>query len=157
MLDNNVTKEEGKQNLEIVKFTAGKKQFGIDVNRVKEVLQPIPVTNIPEPHPYIEGMVCIRGELLPIISLFSVYGLENVELVDEKLMIAEWQHRSFVFRCGFVSQIYELGKEQLETPDSGNDHMDRYVLSTVEFGGDLVYLPDFEKIILDIESNYCSN
>lgn len=147
------SKAEEKNLLELVQFIVGSILFGIHVMKVREVIQPIPVTNIPHSHPYIEGMVSIRGEVLPVISLFSVFGLESANQLDEKFMIAELNQKKLVLRCGAVSRIFSVSRKQIDTPDASNYSFASYITGSFEAGGEYVFLPDIEKIVNEIESD----
>ena len=70
--------ESGTNELEIVEFQVGSSKFGINVIKVKEIIQPIPVTFIPHAHPHVEGIVQLRGEVLPVVSMAKVLGLPEV-------------------------------------------------------------------------------
>ena len=58
--------ESGTNELEIVEFEVANNKFGINVIKVKEIIQPIPVTFIPHVHPHVEGIIQLRGEVLPV-------------------------------------------------------------------------------------------
>lgn len=53
--------ESGTNELEIVEFSIGQSKFGINVIKVKEIIQPVQVTKIPHSHPNVEGIIEIRG------------------------------------------------------------------------------------------------
>ncbi len=57
---------------EFVEFQVGKSNFGISIQHVREIIQPVPVTVLPHAHPYIEGIIQLRGEVLPVIDLKKV-------------------------------------------------------------------------------------
>lgn len=143
----------GENLLELVKFEVGSNLFGINVMKVREVIEPVPITNIPHSHPYVEGMVTVRGEVSPVISLFSVYGLEPANQLDEKFMIAEMNQKKLVFRCDAVYQIHRVSWKQIDGPEAINHSFESYITGMFELDDKLVFLPDFEKIVCDIEAD----
>lgn len=66
--------ESGTNELEIVEFLVGDNRFAINVIKVKEIIQPIAPTKVPHAHPYIEGIIELRGEVLPLIDLAKALG-----------------------------------------------------------------------------------
>ena len=69
--------ESGTNELEIVEFEVANNKFGINVIKVKEIIQPIPVTFIPHAHPHVEGIIQLRGEVLPVVDMLKVLGIPN--------------------------------------------------------------------------------
>lgn len=67
--------DSGTNELEIVKFEVGVNTFGINVMKVREIIQPVDVTSVPQSHKDVEGMIKLRGEILPVISLYTFSAL----------------------------------------------------------------------------------
>ena len=67
--------ESGTNELEIVEFQMGQNRYGINVIKVKEIILPTPITFIPHAHPSIEGIIQLRGAVLPVINMEKVMGL----------------------------------------------------------------------------------
>jgi chemotaxis signal transduction protein len=61
--------ESGTNELEIVEFGLGKNKFGINVIKVKEIINPVPITLVPHSHPNVEGIIELRGEVLPVVNV----------------------------------------------------------------------------------------
>lgn len=97
----------GTNELEIVKFEVGHNIFGINVMKVREIIQPVDITKVPHSHQHMEGMITLRGEILPVIDLFSFFNVEHGEEVSqEKYIVTEFNRRKIVFHTGAVSQIH---------------------------------------------------
>lgn len=84
--DKGILLETGTNELEIVEFSVGKNHFGINVIKVKEIINPVPITPIPHAHPYVEGIVELRGEVLTVVNLANVLGYSPSE-TPEKINI----------------------------------------------------------------------
>ena len=61
--------ETGTNEFEIVEFSIGKVNYGINVAKVREVIQRVPVTAMPQAHPYIDGLFTLRGKAIPLVNL----------------------------------------------------------------------------------------
>lgn len=57
--------ESGTNELEMVEFSIGQNKFGINVIKVKEIINPVAITQIPHAHQNVEGIIELRGEVLP--------------------------------------------------------------------------------------------
>ncbi|KXZ14745.1 chemotaxis protein CheV [Bacillus nakamurai] len=144
--------DSGTNELEIVKFEVGVNTFGINVMKVREIIQPVEVTSVPQSHKDVEGMIKLRGEILPVISLYSFFGVETQESKDDKYIVTEFNKRKIVFHVGSVSQIHRVSWEAIEKPTSLNQGMERHLTGIIKLEDTMIFLPDYEKIIYDIES-----
>ncbi|TXK90937.1 purine-binding chemotaxis protein CheW, partial [Parageobacillus sp. SY1] len=83
--------ESGTNELEIVEFLIATNRFAINVMKVREIVKPAPITKIPHSHPHIEGIIELRGEVLPVVDLAKVLHFppsENPE--HDKFIVAEF-------------------------------------------------------------------
>ena len=109
--------ESGTNELEIVEFQVGSNKFGINVIKVKEIIQPIQVTFIPHAHPHVEGIVQLRGEVLPVVSMAKVLALPvGPKNEQEKYIVAEFNKQRVVFHVDNVTQIHRISWNQIEKP-----------------------------------------
>ncbi|MBT2573577.1 chemotaxis protein CheV [Bacillus sp. ISL-51] len=144
--------DSGTNELEIVKFEVGVNTFGINVMKVREIIQPVEVTLVPQSHKDVEGMIKLRGEILPVISLYSFFGVDAQGSKDDKYIVTEFNKRKIVFHVGSVSQIHRVSWEAIEKPTSLNQGMERHLTGIIKLEDTMIFLPDYEKIIYDIES-----
>ena len=100
---------------EFVEFQVGKSNFGISISHVREIIEPIPVTVLPHSHPFVEGIIQLRGEVLPVIDLKKVTG--NGESSDEdesKYIVAEFNGTTVVLDVTAVTQIQRINFSEIE-------------------------------------------
>ncbi|MEK5502355.1 chemotaxis protein [Bacillus sp. FSL M8-0168] len=143
----------GTNELEIVKFEVGHNIFGINVMKVREIIQPVEITKVPHSHSHVEGMITLRGEILPVIDLFSFFNVEHgEEEKQEKYIVTEFNKRKIVFHTGAVSQIHRVSWEEIEKPKALNQGLERHMTGIIKLDGTMIFLPDYEKIIFDLES-----
>jgi purine-binding chemotaxis protein CheW len=62
------------EDLQFVAYRIGEQQFAIEIHRLYEVLSYCPVTPLPGAPPFLEGMIDLRGELVPVIDLRKKLG-----------------------------------------------------------------------------------
>ena len=143
--------ESGTNELEIVEFEVGTNKFGINVIKVKEILQPLPVTIIPLAHPHIEGIIQLRGEVLPVVNMAKVLGteLQGTEQ-EQKFIVAEFNQQRVVFHVDNVSIIHRISWNQIEKPSDMYQGGSSQIIGVVKHKEDMILLLDFERIMVDI-------
>ncbi len=143
--------ESGTNELEIVEFQVGESSFGINVIKVKEIIQPIPVTFIPLAHPHVEGIIQLRGEVLPVVHMGKVLNIPfSSEKEKEKYIVAEFNKQKVVFHVDNVSKIHRISWGQMEKPSDMYQGGASHVIGVIKKENDMLLLLDFEKIMMDI-------
>ena len=143
--------ESGTNELEIVEFEVANNKFGINVIKVKEIIQPIPVTFIPHAHPHVEGIIQLRGEVLPVVDMLKVLGIptENRNS-QQKYIVAEFNKQRVVFHVDNVTQIHRISWDQIEKPSDMYQGGTSQVIGVIKHNSEMILLLDFEKIMVDI-------
>src|SRR5690625_2545141 len=104
--------ESGTNELEVVMFEVGSGVFGINVLKVREIINAVEVTTIPNAHSHVEGVIRLREEVLPVINLAKVLGIPNSEEPEhDKFIIAELNQLKIAFRVHHRSEERRVGKE----------------------------------------------
>ncbi|WP_318614403.1 chemotaxis protein [Sporosarcina sp. YIM B06819] len=143
--------ESGTNELEIVEFEVGNSKFGINVIKVKEIIQPIPITFIPHAHPHVEGIIQLRGEVLPVVDMVKVLGLStDNRSAEQKFIVAEFNKQTVVFHVDNVSQIHRISWEQIEKPSEMYQGGNSQIIGVIKYQGQMILLLDFEKVVVDI-------
>ncbi|MEX3714274.1 chemotaxis protein [Cytobacillus horneckiae] len=148
---NQILLESGTNELEIVEFAMGPNKFGINVNKVREIINPVSVVPIPHAHPHILGIMELRGEVLPVISIERTLNTAQSNEPDhEKFIVAEFNQQKFVFHVHNVIQIHRISWSQIEKASDMYQGEDNPVLGIIKMDHSMILMLDFEKIITDI-------
>lgn len=143
--------ESGTNELEIVEFEVANNKFGINVIKVKEIIQPMPVTFIPHAHPHVEGIIQLRGEVLPVVDMLQVLGIPTTERsLQHKYIVAEFNKQRVVFHVDNVTQIHRISWNQIEKPSDMYHGGASQVIGVIKQAEDMILLLDFERIMVDI-------
>jgi two-component system, chemotaxis family, chemotaxis protein CheV len=143
--------ESGTNELEIVEFEVGNNKFGINVIKVKEIIQPIPVTFIPHAHEHVEGIIQLRGEVLPVVDMLKVLGIGHLQRsAQQKYIVAEFNKQRVVFHVDNVTQIHRISWDQIEKPSDMYQGGMSQVIGVIKYNSDMILLLDFERIMVDI-------
>ena len=143
--------ESGTNELEIVEFEVANNKFGINVIKVKEIIQPMNVTFIPHVHPHVEGIIQLRGEVLPVVDMLKVLGISNVQRnPQQKYIVAEFNKQRVVFHVDNVTQIHRISWNQIEKPSDMYQGGTSQVIGVIKHNDEMILLLDFERIMVDI-------
>jgi two-component system chemotaxis response regulator CheV len=139
--------ETGTNEFEIVEFTVGPTHYGINVAKVREVIKHVPVTLMPNSHPYVDGVFTLRGRVMPLVNLPRVLGATS-QTSDPKIIVSELNNYFVGFLVDEVSRIHRISWTELETPPNISES--EMVIGIIKMVDKMVILLDFERIISDI-------
>jgi two-component system chemotaxis response regulator CheV len=144
--------ESGTNELEILEFTIAGNIFGINVAKVKEIMQYAPVKPMPNSHPCIEGVFMPRDLIITVIDLAHYMGLPaNEDISREMLIVTSFNKMNAAFHVHSVVGIHRLNWSDIEKPDStiygGEEGL---ATGIAKVGTKLITIVDFEKIVVDI-------
>ncbi len=126
-------------------------KFGINVIKVKEIIQPIEVTFIPHAHPHVEGIVQLRGEVLPVVDMQKVLGVPTQNYSEQqKYIVAEFNKQKVVFHVDNVTKIHRISWDQIEKPSDMYQGGGSQVIGVIKREDGMLLLLDFERIMVDI-------
>ena len=116
------TKLAGTNKLEILMFTLGldkrtgrEETYGINVFKVREVMRIPPITRAPEMPEAVEGMVSLRGALVPVIDLAKYAGIQTEDKADI-MIVTEYNGHTQGFLVENVDTILRLDWAQMRVP-----------------------------------------
>ncbi|MGE5702653.1 MAG: chemotaxis protein [Clostridia bacterium] len=151
MQGQNILLESGTNEIEIIEFGIGPNRFGINVIKVREIVKPIAITEVPNSHPYSLGVMRLRNEVLPVISLPKVLGTPSERPFEDGIcIVSELNKMKVIFYTEWVSKIHRISWEQISKPSSIFDHKDGLIIGVIQRDDDIIFLLDFEKILVDI-------
>ncbi len=141
----------GQNRLELLLFKlVGRQRFGINVFKVREVLQCPKLTTLPKQDSYIKGVAHIRGQTISVIDLSKATGgPEIVQTDDSFIIIAEYNRSVQGFLVGGVERIINMRWKDILPPPEGAGKTS-YLTAVTEIDGEMVSILDVEKILNEI-------
>ncbi|NMP32871.1 chemotaxis protein CheV [Thalassotalea sp. M1531] len=141
----------GQNRLELLLFRLiGPQRFGINVFKVREVLQCPRLTSLPNQDPFIKGVAHIRGQTISVIDLSKATGGRDIPL-DENcfIIIAEYNRSVQGFLVAGVERITTLSWQDIMPPPEGAGKSS-YLTAVTEIDNEMVSILDVEKILNEI-------
>jgi len=143
----------GQNRLELLLFRLrGRQIYGINVFKVKEVLQCPRLSSIPNSRNVVRGVAHIRGETIPIIDLSMAIGMPGIpqeELATSFVIITEYNRRTQGFLVTAVDRIMNMNWEDILPPPKGAGK-DVYLTAVTRIDDKLVEIIDVEKILSEV-------
>lgn len=143
----------GQNRLELLLFRLrGRQMYGINVFKVKEVLQCPKLSSIPRSRNVVRGVAHIRGETIPVIDLAMSIGLPGIpkeELASSFVIITEYNRKTQGFMVTGVDQIVNMNWEDILPPPKGAGD-DVYLTAVTRIDDKLVEIIDVEKILAEV-------
>lgn len=143
----------GQNRLELLLFGLETGQrYGINVFKVREVLQCPELTEVPRQTSAIKGMAHIRGETIPVLDLSEAIGRRAVPDVERGkcfLIVAEYNKRTLAFLVRQVDRILNTQWDQIMAPPT-EIGVENYLTAIFEHEGKLIEILDVEQILADL-------
>jgi purine-binding chemotaxis protein CheW len=144
---------------QLVVFKLGKEEFGVDINKVKEIIRWEDVTRIPNTSPYIKGVINLRGSIIVVNDLAMKLGLSSKEIDnDTRILVVEVGDNTVGMIVDSATEVLRLAGEKIRDAPSmitstidynyieGVGLLDEKRLLTLLDLGRVLESKDFEKI-----------
>ena len=141
----------GQNRLELLLFRLnGRQLYGINVFKVREVLQCPRLTVLPRLNPVVRGVAHIRGGTLPIIDLGRATGGRPLgDLSTAFVIITEYNNRVQGFLVQAVERIVNLNWSDVHPPPKGAGR-DHYLTAVTRVDDQMVEIVDVEKVLAEV-------
>jgi len=137
---------ESSQILQLVTFTLGGEEYAVDILKVQEINRMKEITRVPNAPYYVEGVINLRGKVIPVVSLRKFFGLpEEEDRSRQKIMIMDIQGTTIGLIVDAVSEVLRISTNIVEPPPSMT-----YSVSS-EFISGIAKLEDRLIILLDMD------
>ncbi|MDX1678698.1 chemotaxis protein CheV [Arsukibacterium sp.] len=142
----------GQNRLELLLFKlTGQQRYGINVFKVREVLQCPTLTAIPRRNKFVRGIAHIRGQTISVIDLSLATGGKPIDdLATAFIIIAEYNRSVQGFLVSSVERIININWEAIMPPPKGAAGKQSYLTAVTEIDKQLVEILDVEKILEEI-------
>ncbi|NRB66327.1 MAG: chemotaxis protein CheV [Vibrio sp.] len=153
--------ESGTNELEIIEFHLVKQMpdgskktcyYGINVAKVREVIQVPETTDYPNAQPHMVGVFSSRDILTPLVDLAGWLGVPTSSDLEKKFVIVtDFNRMTNGFLIDSISRIHRISWNDVESPSQFLEAGEQdCVVAVVRKDGNLIMILDFEKIIADI-------
>lgn len=136
-------------------FKLGDEKYGVEISNVGGITEFTSVTKVPEAPRYVEGIINLRGDIIPIINLKTRFSIaETADDADPRIIVYNTKDKDIGFMVDDASQVLRLEAKDIEPAPAIIAGKDRQYISGVgKHDGEIIVLLDFEKILTDDEAD----
>jgi purine-binding chemotaxis protein CheW len=140
--------------LQIVTFQVGKEIFGLDILKVHEIIRFQPLTRVPNLPDYVEGVLNLRGKIIPVVGLRQSIGLDRQEAsITTKIVVASVKDEVLGFMVDSVSEVLRISSNTVDPAPRLGEVGRKYVSGVGKLDNRLLLLLDLDELLNEEEQN----
>lgn len=145
------TRLAGNNRLELLLFRMqGRQRYGINVFKVREVIECPPLRRVPTAHPAVRGVATIRGRTLSVIDLGKMLGLRTTtDMTGQYVVITEFNRSVQGFLVGGVDRIVNMNWDEILSPPV-NSGKGNYLTAVTRLDNEIIEILDVEKVLAEV-------
>ena len=158
-MEKGILLQAGTNELELLVFKVGKTPYGINVAKIREIIQRQKTINIPNAPHSVEGSIRLREEIISLINLGTYFGIQGEQTAKGEGMIVVVEFNKI--RCGIlvdtVERIHRLSWSDIKTPSDYLLKMNAPITATVNLDEYTILIIDFETVISEVLGVECAD
>ena len=103
--------------IQLVSFKLDNEEYGIEVLKVREIIRMIPITHMPNTPQYVEGIINLRGKIIPVVSMRKKFGLMEREGCSQtRIVVMDISGELMGFVVDSVSEVIRISSSEIQPP-----------------------------------------
>ena len=144
-----MNKENSYTEKQLVLFGLDKEIYGVDISTVHEIIRMQPVTKVPKAPFYVEGIINLRGRVIPVVDIRKRFGLDCVEQTqDSRIVVVDIGGTTIGMIVDEVTEVMRIPSDSIEPRSdivaAGDSD---YLLGIARVGEQMVILLDLNKLL----------
>ena len=155
-----VKKSVVRQEVQVVGFYIGEDEYAVNISKVREISAMVEIRKVPKSPPFVEGVINLRGGIVPVIDLRKRFDLAiNENRQSAKILIVELNRNQVGMIVDNVSEVMRFYQDEIEkTPPMFSASIDsQYIQGVAKLNEKLIILLDVEKLLSFEEQNVLKN
>jgi purine-binding chemotaxis protein CheW len=155
MKEQNKHTNENQELLQLVSFHIGDEEFGVNILKVQEIIRMMQITKVPNLPEYAEGIVNLRGRVIPVIDLRIRLGMAKKEHGGStRIIVVELNSKTIGFIVDSVNEVLRIPKNITEAPPELVAGINsEYITAIGKLEDRLLILLDLDKVLSEEEKN----
>jgi purine-binding chemotaxis protein CheW len=147
------TREQGQQLsgevVQVVSFRLGGEEYGVDIAQVQEIIRMVEITHVPRAPHFMEGVINLRGQLIPIIDLRTRFGMSRIDPTKStRIVVTEIGSKRVGIVVDSVSEVLNIPIENVEAaPEMVAGVGTEYIQGVGKLGERLIIMLDLTMVI----------
>jgi purine-binding chemotaxis protein CheW len=143
------------KDLQLVGFRIGRETFGLPISSVREIIRVPEITAVPDAPDYVEGVINLRGRIIPVVDLRKRFGQKSIE-PDKKnrVVVVELEKRAIGLIVNSASEVLRIPPSEIEHPNNVFPEGElNFITGVGKLKGRLVMLLDLSRMLQRGELN----
>ena len=103
--------------IQLVSFKLDNEEYGIEVLKVREIIRMIPITHMPNTPQYVEGIINLRGKIIPVVSMRKKFGLMEQDISSQtRIVVMDISGELMGFTVDSVSEVIRISGSEIQPP-----------------------------------------
>jgi purine-binding chemotaxis protein CheW len=147
------------QTMQVVSFALGKEEYGVDIAQVQEINRMVAITHVPRAPHFMEGVINLRGQLIPIIDLRTRFGMPRSEPTkNTRIVVTEIGSKRVGIVVDSVSEVLRIPLDQVEdAPEMIAGVETEYIRGVGKVEDRLIIMLDLARVISGPEKRDVEN
>ncbi|MEW6203518.1 MAG: chemotaxis protein CheW [bacterium] len=141
--------EQRTDKLQLLSFTLDREVYAIDVMKIQGVERYTEITAIPKMPPFVEGMIDLRGQIVPVIDMKKRFSLSPIEPDNStRIIITEMNKKLTGLLVDSVAEVFQIERREIgDIPPVGGYKLNlEFLVGVVRHNEGLVMIIDLEKV-----------
>ena len=146
------TEQETETAVQYIVVRIGNEQYGINIKYIDNIVRNQKITRVPKTQTYYKGVINLRGEIIPVMSIRLKLGLEDDEFTDKtRIIIVKIEGATIGVIVDQVREVVTLDDDNTEkiTRTSRDDAASGYISSIGKSKGELISIIDIVALIVE--------
>ncbi|MHB8140839.1 MAG: chemotaxis protein CheW [Vulcanimicrobiaceae bacterium] len=141
--------------IQVVSFKLGNEEYGVDIAQVQEIIRLVEITHVPRAPRFMEGVINLRGQLIPIIDLRTRFGMRRIDATKStRIVVTEIGSKKVGIVVDSVSEVLNLPIENVEeAPEMIAGIGTEYIQGVGKLNERLIILLDLTMVITSDEKS----
>lgn len=133
---------------QLVVFMLAQESYGVEITTVREIITMQKITPVPEAPSFVEGMINLRGRVVPVIDLKKRLGLPTTTVGQEtRIMVVEMGSTTIGCIVDAVKEVLTISTELVEPPEAAVGIQAEFLEGIAKVGNVLVILVDLRRVL----------
>jgi len=122
--------------------------YGVEILKVREIIGIMDITPVPQTQNFVEGVINLRGKVIPVMNLRSRFGLEPIPYDDQTCIIVVDVGVMMGIVVDTVQEVNDIPSDRIEEPPAiGMDEDSAFILGMGKVGDDVKLLLDIDQVL----------
>ena len=149
----NAYKTAGEKEGKYLTFALGPEEYGLEILKVREIIGYMDITAVPQTPAYVEGVINLRGQVIPVVNLRTKFGMDTTDVTEETcIIVVESIQENRALNTGIVvdrvQEVLDISRDNIEeSPQFGASVNTDFILGMGKINSSVKILLDIDKVL----------